>query len=164
MSDERTARQRRLDRLTLDLLSKSADAINARQRAIIEHAIDRHAGPAADAPGAPRLGERLADSVAEFGGSWAFIIGFAAVLALWAILNTAILVRPFDPYPYIFLNLVLSTLAAIQAPIIMMSQNRMAAHDRVQARRDFEINLKAELEILALHEKLDQLLASRPGA
>lgn len=165
MSDERTARQRRLDRITIDLLSKSADALDARQRAIIERAIDRHAGDrhAGHAPVEPGLGERLADRVAEFGGSWSFIIGFAAILSLWALLNTAVLVAPFDPYPYIFLNLVLSTLAAVQAPIIMMSQNRMAAHDRVQARRDFEINLKAELEILALHEKLDRLLASQSG-
>lgn len=104
-------------------------------------------------------GQRLADKVSRFGGSWTFIIVFAIVLALWTALNSYVLHRPFDPYPYIFLNLLLSMLAAIQAPIIMMSQNRQAARDRLQACQDFEINLKAELEILALHEKVDQLFA-----
>ena len=103
------------------------------------------------------FGQRLADRVAAVGGSWGFIGGFALFLASWAISNSLLLTRPLDPYPYIFLNLLLSMLAAIQAPIIMMSQNRQAARDRMQACQDFEINLKAELEILALHEKIDQL-------
>ncbi len=104
-------------------------------------------------------GERIADRVAEFGGSWRFILIFAGVLVAWIVLNTLILTqRSFDPYPYILLNLVLSCLAAIQAPIIMMSQNRQEARDRIHAQHDYEVNLKAELEIRQLHWKLDQLL------
>ncbi len=105
------------------------------------------------------FGQQLADRVAAVGGSWRFIIFFALFLAAWAATNSLFLVRPLDPYPFIFLNLLLSMLAAIQAPVIMMSQNRQAARDRLQAQQDFEINLKAELEILMLHEKVDRLLA-----
>lgn len=102
------------------------------------------------------FGERLADQVADFGGSWRFIILFALGLAVWVVLNSEILGKTaFDPYPYIFLNLMLSMLAAIQAPVIMMSQNRQAAKDRQMASYDYEINLKAELEIMSLHEKMD---------
>ena len=105
------------------------------------------------------LGQRLADRVAAVGGSWPFVVGFGCVLAIWIALNTVTLSHAsFDPYPYILLNLVLSCLAAIQAPIIMMSQNRSAARDRLEADEDYKINLKAELEIGALHEKLDHLL------
>jgi uncharacterized membrane protein len=105
------------------------------------------------------LGERLSDSLAAFGGSWTFLILFGAILMGWIVLNTAaILSRPFDPYPYILLNLLLSCLAAIQAPIIMMSQNRQEAKDRMRAEHDYRVNLKAELEIRLLHTKLDQLL------
>jgi uncharacterized membrane protein len=105
------------------------------------------------------FGERLADTVAHFGGSWTFIMIFAAILIGWMVLNTVILVSPrnFDPYPFILLNLVLSTLAALQAPIIMMSQNRQAEKDRMQAQQDYEINLMAEVEIRDLHDKLDAL-------
>lgn len=103
------------------------------------------------------FGEGLADRVARLGGSWGFIVGFGASLAAWAALNSLALARPFDPYPYIFLNLMLSMLAAIQAPIIMMSQNRQAAKDRATAARDYEVNLKAEIEIMGLHDKLDRL-------
>ena len=106
------------------------------------------------------FGQRLADKVATFGGSWMFIIIFAAILLSWVLLNSFILVRrgdSFDPYPYILLNLFLSMLAAIQAPVILMSQSRQAAKDRVDAAHDYEVNLKAELEILSLHEKLDEL-------
>ncbi|HEV2054928.1 MAG TPA: DUF1003 domain-containing protein [Methylomirabilota bacterium] len=107
-------------------------------------------------------GERLADKVAEFGGSWRFIIGFGAVLVAWITINTVALLRhPFDPYPYILLNLVLSCLAAIQAPVIMMSQNRQEAKDRLHAQHDYQVNLKAELEIRQLHWKLDQLLTDQ---
>lgn len=103
------------------------------------------------------LGERLADKVAEFGGSWTFILIFAGFMVIWALINTVVLVvgKPFDPYPFVFLNLILSMLAAIQAPIIMMSQNRQADKDRLAAAHDYEVNLKAELEIMRLHEKLD---------
>ena len=105
------------------------------------------------------VGERMADRLADFGGSWKFIGLFAAVLFLWMVLNSSLLVlRPFDPYPFIFLNLILSCLAAIQAPVIMMSQNRQEAKDRLQAEHDYRVNLKAELEIRNLHEKVDHLL------
>ncbi|HJX30534.1 MAG TPA: DUF1003 domain-containing protein [Thermodesulfobacteriota bacterium] len=108
------------------------------------------------------LGERLADKVAEFGGSWRFIITFFIVMVMWIIMNSVLLLRkPFDPYPFILLNLVLSCLAAIQAPIIMMSQNRQEAKDRLRSEQDYQINLKAELEIRYLHEKIDHLLAQQ---
>jgi uncharacterized membrane protein len=105
------------------------------------------------------LGQRVADKMAEFGGSWRFISLFIAVMVIWIIINTiALLSKPFDPFPYILLNLVLSCLAAIQAPIIMMSQNRQEAKDRLRAEFDYRVNLKAELEIRHLHEKIDHLL------
>jgi uncharacterized membrane protein len=106
------------------------------------------------------FGQRLADRVAAFGGSWPFIIIFGCVLLSWIVLNSFVLSRrgeTFDPYPYILLNLGLSMIAALQAPIIMMSQNRQAAKDRLDAAHDYEVNLKAELEIMALHEKMDAL-------
>jgi uncharacterized membrane protein len=109
------------------------------------------------------LGERLADKVAAFGGSWTFILSFAAVLIGWVLLNSEVLAhwhRQFDPHPYILLNLFLSMLAALQAPVIMMSQNRQAAKDRLQARHDYEVNLRAELEIASLHQKVDALRAA----
>jgi uncharacterized membrane protein len=111
---------------------------------------------------AKTFGERMADRVAEFGGSWTFIMLFAAFLVAWALINTVVLVtRAFDPYPFIFLNLLLSMIAAVQAPIIMMSQNRQGKKDRENAEHDYEVNLKAELEIMSLHEKLDQMRAEQ---
>lgn len=105
------------------------------------------------------FGERLSDQIAEFGGSWKFLISFGAVLVIWIIINGVILVtHAFDPYPFILLNLILSCLAAVQAPIIMMSQNRAEARDRLRAENDYKVNLKAELEIRHLHEKIDHLL------
>jgi uncharacterized membrane protein len=105
------------------------------------------------------FGERLSDHIATFGGSWKFLISFGAVLVVWIAINGVILVtRAFDPYPFILLNLILSCLAAVQAPIIMMSQNRAEARDRLRAENDYKINLKAELEIRHLHEKIDHLL------
>src|ERR1700746_113087 len=105
------------------------------------------------------FGERLSARIAEFGGSWKFIILFGAVLFGWIILNAIFLLnRGFDPYPFILLNLVLSCLAAIQAPVIMMSQNRAEARDRMRGENDYKVNLKAELEIRHLHEKIDHLL------
>lgn len=105
------------------------------------------------------MGSRLADRVANVGGSWGFIAGFFVFLAIWVALNSWILVKSqeFDPYPFIFLNLVLSMLAAIQAPIIMMSQNRQAEKDRIAASHDYEVNLRSEFEILAMQQKLDHL-------
>jgi uncharacterized membrane protein len=106
------------------------------------------------------VGQRLADRVAAFGGSWRFLILFAVVLFLWIAVNSvALIVRPFDPYPFIFLNLLLSCLAAIQAPVIMMSQIRQEARDRLHAMHDYQVNLKAELEIRHLHQKIDHLLS-----
>lgn len=157
-----TAKSRSMIQLAEHLLATPLDQLGARERQAIERAVRRHGEPIprTSLPEEPlTMGERLADQVAAMGGSWGFIIGFAVALVSWALLNAWLLSRPFDPYPFIFLNLLLSMLAAVQAPIIMMSQNRMAATDRRQARRDFEINLKAELEILGLHSKLDQLLA-----
>ena len=113
------------------------------------------------------LGDRLADRVAAIGGSWGFIITFTVVLLGWMLLNSDVLSHwglSFDPYPYIFLNLMLSTLAAIQAPVIMMSQNRQAAKDRLAASLDYETNLRAELDILRLHEKLDGIVLDRLAA
>lgn len=108
------------------------------------------------------LGERLADKIAEFGGSWRFILSFSGVFLIWIAINSLALIwKPFDPFPFILLNLVLSCLAAIQAPIIMMSQNRQEAKDRLQSEHDYSINLKAELEIRHLHEKIDHLLMNQ---
>lgn len=105
------------------------------------------------------FGERLADKIATFGGSWAFLMCFGAFLVLWILVNTVAMVNhPADPYPFILLNLILSCLAAIQAPIIMMSQNRQEAKDRMRSENDYQVNLKAELEIRNLHEKIDHLL------
>ncbi|MGO7482703.1 DUF1003 domain-containing protein [Rhizobium ruizarguesonis] len=102
------------------------------------------------------FGERVADSIARIGGSWSFIIAFFVFLIAWTVINTIILMTgAFDPYPFVFLNLILSMLAAIQAPIIMMSQNRQAERDRFEATKDYEVNLKAELEVLSLHQKID---------
>jgi uncharacterized membrane protein len=104
------------------------------------------------------LGQRAADAVSRFGGSWGFIALFALVLVSWVLLNSFILVqKAFDPFPYILLNLFLSMLASIQAPVILMSQNRQGEKDRINAQHDYEVNLKAELEIMALHEKIDAL-------
>ncbi len=106
------------------------------------------------------LGERLADRIATFGGSWAFLICFGGFLALWIGVNVIVLaVRPPDPYPFILLNLILSCLAAVQAPIIMMSQNRQETKDRLRSSHDYQVNLKAELEIRQLHDKLDHILS-----
>jgi uncharacterized membrane protein len=105
------------------------------------------------------VGERLADKVAEFGGSWRFVVSFTVIVLVWLVLNSLTLLRrPFDPYPFILLNLVLSCLAAIQAPVILMSQNRQESKDRLRSEYDYRVNLKAELEIRLLHTKIDQLL------
>jgi uncharacterized membrane protein len=109
------------------------------------------------------LGDRLADRIAQFGGSWAFILTFSGLCLGWIAFNSIhiILTKPVDPYPFILLNLMLSCLAAIQAPIIMMSQNRQEAKDRLRSEHDYLVNLKAELEIRQLHEKLDHLLTNQ---
>jgi uncharacterized membrane protein len=105
------------------------------------------------------FGEKIADKVASFGGSWTFIIAFFSFILIWMLINIFVLAsKPFDPYPFILLNLILSCLAAIQAPIIMMSQNRQEQKDRQRSEHDYKINLKAELEIKLLSEKIDHLL------
>lgn len=116
--------------------------------------------PEEESPADLTLGQRLADQITNLGGSWTFLSIFVVVILGWLIINSVILIaRPFDPYPYIFLNLVLSALAAIQAPVILMSQNRQEARDRMRAVRDYQVNLKAELEIRQLHQKIDHMLS-----
>ena len=108
------------------------------------------------------FGQHLSDRLSDYAGSWGFIITFGGVLVLWIIINTVLLIfRHFDPYPFILLNLVLSCLAAIQAPVILMSQNRQEARDRLRAEHDYLVNLKAELEIRHLNEKIDHLLKNQ---
>lgn len=109
----------------------------------------------------PPLVSRLADKVASFGGSWKFIISFSVGMAIWIIVNLSFASKPFDPYPFILLNLVLSTVAALQAPIIMMSQNRKEEKDRQRAINDYMINLKSEIEVRNLHGKLDLLMTEQ---
>jgi uncharacterized membrane protein len=141
------------------LFGKTPDELTAAERKVLKLARERKtlARNASDdffADSTP--GQRLADAIARVGGSWAFIVSFLVFLVLWVALNTIVLfTHAFDPYPFIFLNLVLSMLAAIQAPIIMMSQNRQSERDRFMAAKDYEINLKAEIEVLGLHQKLD---------
>jgi uncharacterized membrane protein len=105
------------------------------------------------------FGERISDKVAAFGGSWKFIISFSIIIFVWLTINSLVLLlKPFDPYPFILLNLILSCVAAMQAPIIMMSQNRQEKKDRLRSENDYKINLKSEIEIRTLHEKVDHLL------
>jgi uncharacterized membrane protein len=147
-------------RLAQRLLESDYENIPPRERHVIEK-IARKVAVSRDTNSehqqALTFGEKLADKVASFGGSWTFLMTFAAVLLLWVALNSLLLARAFDPYPYILLNLFLSMLASVQAPIIMMSQNRHAAKDRIDAAHDYEVNLRAEIEIMALHEKLDEM-------
>jgi uncharacterized membrane protein len=145
------------------LLKKSFEDLSAIERRVLERMaegrhVSRHTNREFDEN--LTFGQRIADKVAAFGGSWPFIIIFGGVLACWIGLNTVLLIggrKPFDPFPYILLNLVLSMLAAIQAPVIMMSQNRQSAKDRLDATHDYEVNLKSELEIARLLEKVDEI-------
>ena len=142
-------------------LGLGADALSDRKRRILKHVEDRtfvSRDVSHELTSKQTFGEWLADKVAEFGGSWTFISLFGATLVLWTGINTFILLAgAFDPFPFIFLNLMLSMLAAVQAPIILMSQNRQSAKDRIAAQHDYEVNLKAELEIMSLHDKIDEL-------
>jgi uncharacterized membrane protein len=159
-----------LDDLSHRLLGKPPGELNDEQRRVLAGieagtTVSRDAADLADERAT--FGERLSDRVAAVGGSWGFIIAFTAVLLGWMILNSDILTHfnaAFDPYPYIFLNLLLSTVAAIQAPIIMMSQNRQSAKDRLAASLDYETNLRAELDILRVHHKIDHLVLARLDA
>lgn len=148
------------EQLSRDLLNCGYGELTDRKKSVIDLIADQK--PTGLGPGladARTYWDRTADNVARIGGSWTFIFAFAAVLALWIASNLALAIwgRAFDPYPFIFLNLMLSTLAAIQAPIIMMSQNRQAAVDRAAAEHDYVVNLRAELEIMLLHDKLDAI-------
>ncbi len=107
------------------------------------------------------FGDKLSDKIAEVAGSWTFIISFCMVLVLWMVLNTVILLKPYDPAPFILLNLVLSCIAALQAPVIMMSQNRQEKKDRLRAENDYKVNLKSEIIIEDLHVKLDELISNQ---
>src|SRR5215203_5619973 len=151
----------RVKQLAIKFLKREWDNLNEQEKKVVESLIHHgHLSRNLNRAAADdrTFGERTADRVAAFGGSWTFIIIFATVLIGWVILNSLILLnRGFDPYPYILLNLFLSMLAAIQAPIIMMSQNRQESKDRQTTEHDYEINLKAELEICAIQEKLDEL-------
>ncbi|PYF10254.1 putative membrane protein [Rhodobacter viridis] len=139
------------------LLRKKFEDLNERDLRVLRH-VAEHGTVARDLSlHQPDFGARVADRVAAFGGSWSFIGLFALVLVGWVVLNTVILATAVDPYPFVFLNLILSMLAAVQAPVIMMSQNRQAEKDRLAAAHDYEVNLKAEIEIMRLHEKLDDL-------
>ena len=107
------------------------------------------------------LGQRAADAIAKFAGSWAFIFSFTGVLLLWMVVNTILAADAFDPFPFILLNLVLSCVAAIQAPLIMMSQNRQEEKDRRRAENDYKVNLKTEIMIEDLHDKVNAILAKQ---
>jgi uncharacterized membrane protein len=142
------------------LLHKELEQLPADERRVVERFIERGSvarNIAREFSETRSVGERVADKVAVVGGSWAFILTFLAGLVVWMAVNSFYLLKAFDPYPYILLNLVLSCLAAIQAPIIMMSQNRQAESDRLHAQHDYEVNIKSELEIMQVHEKLDHL-------
>jgi uncharacterized membrane protein len=152
----------KLDQLALHHFARSwtelsTEARNALTQALHKKPISRDLSEVA--PETLTFGQRVADRVARFGGSWTFIFCFLAVLLFWVGLNSLWLgrARAFDPYPFILLNLFLSMIAALQAPVIMMSQNRFAEKDREAASHDYEVNLKAEIEIMALHDKLEQL-------
>ena len=148
-----------LDEAAQILFGRSADQLDETEREVLLNsregrilAEDRNSAYESK----QSIGERVADGIARVGGSWSFIIGFLVFLLIWTVANTILLAKDaFDPYPFIFLNLVLSMLAALQAPIIMMSQNRQAARDRFEATKDYEVNLKAEIELMALHHKID---------
>lgn len=152
------------DDIARRLLGQAFDTLGERTQKVARHVARRQpiarniAREFVDAP--TTRGQRAADAVASFGGSWTFVGLFAAVLLVWVGLNAVLLASrgtTFEPYPYILLNLFLSMLAAVQAPIILMSQNRQSQKDRLGAEHDYEVNLKAELEIMLLHEKIDAL-------
>jgi len=155
--------------LSLRLLGRPLEELDSDERRVLDAIAERRltSRDAADlVDQESSFGARLSDRVAAVGGSWGFIILFTVVLLGWMLLNSEVLARwglAFDPYPFIFLNLMLSTLAAVQAPIIMMSQNRQSAKDRIAAGLDYEINLRAELEIMRLHHKMDELMGEVKG-
>jgi uncharacterized membrane protein len=151
------------EELAKRVLRREWGNLSARERSVIEAVLKRVAlsrDTNREFREARTYGERLSDRMAALGGSWGFIIVFLVLLAAWVLLNTGILAsrgEAFDPYPYILLNLFLSMLAALQAPVILMSQNRQATRDRLAAQHDYEVNLKAEVEVRLLHDKIDTL-------
>jgi uncharacterized membrane protein len=148
------------DQLARDLLGDSYAGLSEQKKSVIDLIADqRPSGLGPVLKDDRGVWDGMADSVARVGGSWSFIIGFASALAIWIAVNVILGAsgRSFDPYPFIFLNLILSMVAALQAPIIMMSQNRQSAKDRAAAEHDYAVNLRAELEIMLLHDKLDAL-------
>jgi len=151
------------DEIALKLLGVPFEALDERTQKVTQHVARRthiSRNVTKDSEAKITFGQRAADMVATFGGSWPFVGIFIASMLVWVGLNAFLLLnrgRTFDPYPYILLNLFLSMLAAIQAPVILMSQNRHSEKDRLNAEHDYEVNLKAELEIMLLHEKIDQL-------
>jgi len=158
----RAAVAERRDRYIREMLAAEhgeLTSLEAQVAASIANADTISSNVAADYAEDRTLGERWSDAVANFGGSWTFITLFALVLVVWMGVNVAMATRAFDPYPFILLNLVLSCIAAVQAPIIMMSQKRQEAKDRLRSENDYRVNLKAELEIRHLHEKLDHILS-----
>jgi uncharacterized membrane protein len=150
-------------KLARQLLDGGFTRLSDREQRVINHVAKRcHISRDVNSAHEEKLtfGDRLSDKVARFGGSWTFIVAFTGLLITWIVFNTILVfwsIGAFDPYPYIFLNLILSMVAAFQAPVILMSQNRQAARDRLAAGLDYEINLKSEIEIMALHEKLDSI-------
>jgi uncharacterized membrane protein len=151
------------EELAKRMLRREWENLSPRERRVIEAVLKRvtlSRNTDGEFREARTYGECLSDRIAALGGSWGFIIAFLLLLAVWVVLNTRILGprhEAFDPYPYILLNLFLSMLAALQAPVILMSQNRQAARDRLEAKHDYEVNLKAELEVRLLHDKVDLL-------
>lgn len=138
------------------LLTEDGDELGELEHEVLDSIVDRTPISQPPSDETQSFGQRMADRVAAFGGSWTFIMGFGVILFVWMTLNaTALLFRAFDPYPFILLNLVLSCIAAMQAPIIMMSQRRQDEKDREQAEKAYQVGLKAELEIRQLHEKID---------
>src|SRR5215467_4473280 len=141
------------------LLGKPYETLTPIQKSVVDLVVSE--APTGEhphlAPDDRSFWQRLADQVAAVGGSWGFIFGFGVVLVGWMLINGALARHAFDPYPYIFLNLMLSMLAAIQAPVIMMSQNRAATKDRQAAEHDYVVNLRSELELMHLHDKLDEV-------
>ncbi|GFE72840.1 MULTISPECIES: DUF1003 domain-containing protein [Novosphingobium] len=153
------------EELAEELLGRKLEELDPEDRRVLARlAAGTLVGPDADELAAMHAtrGDHIADRVAAIGGSWGFIIGFAVVLFSWMLLNSGLLqalgFKAFDAYPYIFLNLMLSMLAAIQAPVIMMSQNRQSDKDRITARHDYEVNLRTQLEIIRLHRRFDHLM------
>jgi uncharacterized membrane protein len=152
-----------IEKVAAQFLNKGLDDLSAAEERVLRLFLDRKPATRDTQEvyeNQLTFGQRLADRVAAVGGSWTFIISFCAVMLVWVSLNSFFLARSgkdFDPYPYILLNLVLSMVASMQAPVIMMSQNRQATKDRLDATHDYEVNLKAEMEILELHRKVDTL-------